>query len=207
MDSDPSETKKSSKKKRWRKISKVRLLGYLAWIASGCSIISFFMLFAGIFSDKAAGIVYAIAQGLLMLGLISIALYTTILRERTLGDLTEKELKCESVLRKLTRQQAFSASFEEIHLILHDLRNTLLIITNPKRSIDQRREEAKELFPAFVQKAVDNLQKVFARTSDPKCRVCVKQLRKKEDGKLCVETLRRDAGSRDARIEKPEAVD
>ncbi len=179
---------------------KLSLMPWVGVIGSICSTISFFTV--KIFPDGYQAAIYIGSQGVLMFSLVCLTVYVVILRERSLTSLREKNIqmnelggKIQKLNDRLSRMAEFAHAHEELHRIFHELRNALLKLSDPDKNIQERAKEADDLFLVFFQRVVDTLQKIFAKTADPKCRVCVKQIR--ERNAECVQTLCRDAGSQE----------
>lgn len=192
----------------WNKLTKLATIHILSILGSICSICSFFLVM--IFRDSGSAWVYLASQGVLMLSLVGFAIYLSIQRERGLAALGGKDSQIQrqkqnvlALKERLTKQKAFSASYVTLHKIFHDLRDALIELAEIEDDA-AKDHEVDRLFLVFMQKATDNLQRIFDATADEKSRVCIKQLI--DDGKN-VKTLCRDAGCSAEHSEEPVPVE
>ncbi len=160
-------------------------------VASIVTVISFFTV--RLLPDSTHNTVYMVVQGLFLFGLVCLAVWLTVLRERSLAEAKQKERDNLSLENRLQRVSAFAGGYRDLHQMFHDARDLLVVLSDEETDIADRARQADTLFYRFLQRAVDNLQLIFGRVADPKCRVAIKQMREDGDGQPAVETLCRDS--------------
>jgi len=172
--------------------SKAKALSVFSYVAGAASIVGLFLSGIGLFSEPIHGSVYLGSQCLITLSLIGALTYVLVLRERALADAKQHAELLEVLRKQMKKLEGFGNGYEYLHKIFHELRSAFMKLSDVTKPIAERSGQADVLFTQFIHRAVDNLQKVFALTADPQCRVCVKQLR---DDAKSVETICRDSGS------------